>query len=212
MLTLHRMGEVRRTSRDRQNELTDAALHIIATKGISALTTRSLAAHVGLSTGAIFNHFASLEALLEAVVARVESVLESTYPPATLPPVERLTRFLEARSTAVGKQLGILRLVLSEQFLLALPKAASERLAACVHKTRAFALQCVRDGQRAGALRADLAAETLVPIIMGTAQALALSPVKSRQRAAEARAVIESLLTLVRTATPRDARGEGGAP
>ena len=117
------MGELRRTSLDRQVELTDAALHIIATKGIAALSTRSLAAQVGLSSGAIFRHFASLEALLDAVVTRVEAVLESTYPPSTLPPVERLERFVEARSTAVGNQLGILRLVLSEQFLLALPQS-----------------------------------------------------------------------------------------
>ena len=45
---------------------------------------------VGLSTGAIFRHFASLDALLEAIVTRVEAVLAATYPPADLPPRERL--------------------------------------------------------------------------------------------------------------------------
>ena len=188
----------RRTSEDRQAELTDAALHIIATHGIAALTTRSLAAQVGLSTGAIFKHFESLEALLDAVVARVESVLEATYPPVTLPPVERLERFVEARSTAVGNHLGILRLVVSEQFLLALPKRGSARLGACVQQTRAFALACVREGQAAGALRADLPAETLVPIVMGTVQMLALSSATARQRDANARAVRGSLLALLR--------------
>lgn len=193
------MTALRRTSDDRQLELTDAALRIIATKGIAALSTRGLAAEVGLSTGAIFKHFASLEALLDAVVARVEAVLESTYPPPTLPPVERLERFIAARSTAVGNQLGILRLVLSEQFLLALPESGSARLAACVQKTRTFILKCLRDGQSAGQLRADLSAETLVPIAMGTVQMLALSPSKARQRDTEARAVIDSLLVLLRS-------------
>jgi AcrR family transcriptional regulator len=193
------MGEIRRTSEDRQIELTDAALHIIATQGITALSTRSLAAQVGLSTGAIFRHFASLDALLEAVVARVEVVLEATYPPPTLPPVERLERFIKARSAAVGNHLGILRLVLSEQFLLALPRSGSTRLATCVQKTRAFVLECVLEGQDAGELRADLPAETLVPIIMGTVQMLALSPSKARQRDAEARAVLGSLLALLRS-------------
>lgn len=189
------MAKRRRTSEVRQVELTDAALRIVATKGIAALSTRSLAAEVGLSSGAIFRHFASLEALLEAVVARVEAVLESTFPAADLPPVERLERFVEARSTAVGNQLGILRLVLSEQFLLALPKSGSERLMACVEKTRAFVLACIREGQASSELRADLAPETLAPIVMGTVQMLALS----RQRDAEARAVIGSLLALLRS-------------
>ncbi len=193
------MGELRRSSEARQLELIDAALHIIATKGIAALSTRSLATQVGLSTGAIFRHFASLTALLDAVVARVEAVLDSTYPPQTLAPLERLERFIEARSTAVGNQLGILRLVLSEQFLLALPRSGSARLAACVQRTHAFVLECVREGQARGELRADLPAEALAPIVMGTVQMLALSPLKARQRAAGARAVLDSLLALLRS-------------
>jgi AcrR family transcriptional regulator len=208
------MRGLRRASEDRQVELTDAALRIIATKGIAALTTRSLADEVGLSSGAIFRHFASLEALLDAVVARVEAVLDSTYPPPTLPPVERLERFIEARSTAVGSQLGILRLVLSEQFLLALPKRGSARLSACVQKTRGFVLDCVRQGQDSGALRGDLPAETLAPIVMGTVQMLALAPSKARQRDAEAHAVLGSLLALLGSpaATPTPATASTTTP
>ncbi len=193
------MGDLRRASELRQVELVDAALHIVATRGIAALSTRSLAAEVGLSSGAIFRHFDSLDALLEAVVARVEAVLDATYPDAGAPPVERLERFIEARSNAVGRQLGILRLVLSEQFLLALPRSGSARLSACVEKTRAFVLACIRDGQTSGELRADLPAETLAPIVMGAVQMLALSPSKARLREAEARAVLGSLLALLRS-------------
>src|SRR5690606_7069734 len=115
-----------------------------------------------------------------------------------LPPVERLERFVAARSTAVGNQLGILRLVVSEQFLLALPKDGSARLLASVRKTRAFVLEGLREGQDEGALRADLDAESLAPIVMGTMQMLALSTAKPRQRAAEAHAVMDSLFTLLR--------------
>jgi AcrR family transcriptional regulator len=196
------MGELRRTTEVRQVELTDAALHIIATKGIAALSTRSLAAQVGLSTGAIFRHFASLDALLDAVVARVEAVLDATYPPLSLPPLERLERFMEVRSTAVGNQRGILRLVLSEQFLLALPESGSARLSSCVQKTRAFIVDCLREAQAAGELRGDVPVETLVPIVMGTVQMLALSPSKPRQRKAETRAVMGSLLALLRSPVP----------
>lgn len=191
----------RLASEVRQVELTDAALRIIATRGISALSTRTLAAEVGLSTGAMFRHFASIDALLEAVVARVEAVLEATFPPPTLRPLERLQRFVEARSLAVGDQLGILRLVLSEQFLLALPRGGSQRLGACVERTRGFVLDCLREGQAGGELRADLAPETLAPIVMGTVQMLALAP-RARPREAETRAVLGSLLALLRPPVP----------
>lgn len=169
------MARARKDTRTRRVELTDAALRIIATRGVTALTTRSLADEVGLTTGAIFKHFESLDALLVAVVERVEVVLDATFPPAGLPPRERLARFVEARSAAVGAQLGIMRLVLSEQFSLSLPAEASGRLAACVAKTRAFLAASVADGQREGTIRADVPAPALTTIVMGTTQALALA-------------------------------------
>ena len=191
------MAEFRRSSAVRQVELTDAALHIIATRGITALSTRSLAEQVGLSSGAIFRHFASLEVLLDAVVARVEAVLDSTYPSRELPAQERLQRFVEARSAAVGDQVGILRLVLSEQFLLALPKDGSARLSSCVQKTRNFVRTCIREGQEAGQFRTDVDANALAVVVMGTIQMLALSTAKSRRRVTEAQAVREGLVALL---------------
>jgi AcrR family transcriptional regulator len=186
----------RRPTSDRQVELADAALHLIATRGIAALTTRSLAEAVGLSTGAIFRHHASLDAVLDAVVARVEEVLATTYPPAGLPPLERLARFVDARSAAVGDRIGILRLVLSDQFQLALPRRGSARLAACVQRTRAFVLGCLREAQAAGEVRADVPAEALAPIVLGTIQQLALSASTGPRRAGAAR-VRDALLAVL---------------
>ena len=195
------MGDVRRSSEVRQVELTDAALHIIATRGIGAVSTRSLAEQVGLSSGAIFRHFASLDALLDAVVARVEEVLESTYPPSDLPPLERLQRFVEARSAAVGSQVGIMRLVLSEQFLLSLPKSGSARLSSCVQKTRGYVRDVLREGQETGELRADVDASVLAVVVMGTVQMLAISS-SHGHGATEARAVREGLMALLQPVVP----------
>lgn len=203
------MAEARRSTELRQVELADAALHIIATRGISELTTRSLAEQVGLTSGAIFRHFASLEAVLDAVVGRVEAVLEATYPPPELLPRERLERFIEARTVAVGSQVGILRLMLSDQFLLALPEGGSARLAACRQKTREFIRAAVHEGQEAGELRSDLDASTLATVVMGTMQMLALATATARQHRDEARTVREGLLTLLRPPPTKAARSKG---
>lgn len=191
------MNSVRRKSEDRKLELIDAALHIIATRGIAALSTRSLAEQVGLSSGAIFRHFSSIEALLDAVVTSVEAVLEATYPSRELPARARLERFIEARSSAVGDQVGILRLVLSEQFLMALPKGGAHRLSACVQKTKTFVLGCLREGQQTGEFRSDIDAPSLALIVMGTIQMLALSTANSRLPSAEAAAARDGLLALL---------------
>ncbi|MFO0567948.1 MAG: TetR/AcrR family transcriptional regulator [Polyangiaceae bacterium] len=169
------MAELRKRSEDRQVELVDAAVRLIGTKGIAALSTRNLADAVGLSTGAIFKHFASLDDLLDAVVVRIETLLELSYSPLTVPPLVRLQKFVEARSRAAGGRLGLHRLVTSEQFHLALPDASAKRLRKAVQKSRGYILECLRDGQRAGTVRDDVDALAMVPIVMGTIQALALA-------------------------------------
>lgn len=191
------MVDHRRSTEARQVELTDAALHIIATRGIAALSTRALAEAVGLSSGAIFRHFASIDALLSAVVARVEEVLEATYPPPELTAGAALAHFVDARTAAAGEQLGILRLVVSEQFLLALPEAGSARLTSCVQRSREFVTRSIREGQAAGGFRTDVEAEALATIVLGTIQMLALLVASEGERAAKARAVRAGLFVLL---------------
>ncbi len=190
------MRRERRPSEARQVELVDAALEIIATQGVQSLTTRSLAVAVGLTTGAIFRHFASLDALRSAVVTRVEEVLEGTYPPTSLPPAARLAQFIEARSAAVGAHRGVLRLLMSEQFHLALPQADAARLARAVTRTRQFLVETVREGQATGDFRADVTPEAIAPIVMGTTQVLAWTGQGGR-RASDAGATVAGLLALL---------------
>jgi AcrR family transcriptional regulator len=190
------MPQRRRDTETRQAELVDAALEVIARQGVAALTTRSLAEAVGLTTGAIFRHFETLDALLSAVARRVEAVLDDTYPPPGLPPVERLARFVEARSTAVGSRRGVLQLMLSEQFRLALPAADAARLTRAVKRTKAFIAEALAEGQADGSVRGDVPAAALGPIVLGTIQALARSA--QQGPVPEATAVAAGLFTLLR--------------
>lgn len=187
----------RRATQDRRIEIADAALRIIATRGIAELSTKSVAEAVGLTTGAIFRHYESMDALLEGVVDRVDEVLRATYPPADLPPVERLERFVDARLAAVGERSGILRLVLSEQFSLALPEGAAAKLRGAVSETRAFLVATIAEGQRAGELRADIPAELLAMTVMGTMQMLAFAAAMGVERAGQGGGVRGVMLRLL---------------
>lgn len=202
----------RRPTTLRRAEITEAALRIIASRGIAALNTRALAAEVGLSSGAIFRHFPSIAAVLDGAVAQVETLLDATYPPTALPPRDRLLRFIETRSKTVGSQEGILRLLLSDQFLLALPEEGAGRLRRCVDKTKQFILECIRQGQKTQAVRDDVDAEVLTAIVMGTVQMLALATANSPQQhhvlADKAQSVREGLGKLL---DPVGEQGSGGA-
>jgi Bacterial regulatory proteins, tetR family len=103
------MPALRRASELRQVEWTEAALRIIATKGLGASSARSLAAQVGLSRGAIFRHF----------VAHVVPVLESAY----LAPVVMGTVQMLALSPAKARQREAEARAVLDNSLLALLRA-----------------------------------------------------------------------------------------
>jgi AcrR family transcriptional regulator len=159
----------------RRTEIADAALHVVATRGIAALSTRVLADAVGLTTGALFKHFPNRDAMLLGMAERVYELLQATYPDAVLPPRERLHQFAEARLTLVSGTAGVLTLVLSEQFALALPDDAVRVLRAAISQTHAFVAGAIRDGQADGSIRADVPAEALALLFMGALQMTALA-------------------------------------
>lgn len=168
-MTTRKPTDIRRT------EIADAALRVVATHGIAALSTRVLAEAVGLTTGALFKHFPSRDALLLGMAERVHELLQATYPDAALPPRERLDRLAEARLTLVSGSAGVLTLVLSEQFALALPDDAVRVLREAIAQTHAFVARAIRDGQADGSIRADVPADALALLFMGALQMTALA-------------------------------------
>jgi hypothetical protein len=66
-----------------------------------------------------------------------------------------------------------------------------------VQRTREFVRDCVREGQETGKFRADVDADALTVIVMGTIQMLAFSTAKTRQRATQAKAVRDGLVALL---------------
>ncbi len=178
-------------------EIADAALRIIETRGITALTTAALAGELGVSSGAPFRHFASRDEILEAVVLRVEELILATFPPQAAPPLERIRALLRARAKVVGGHRGIGRLMFSEQFALALPEAAAARLRSVVARTRAFLLEALEEGQREGAVRADLSPEALLAVVFGLLMHLVYAQTTGQRRALDADETGDTLLVLL---------------
>lgn len=183
----------------KRQEIAEAALQLIGRRGIAALTMASLAEELGVSPGAPFRHFASRDEILDAVARRVEELILATLPDPTLPPLERLERLFLARATTVGKHAGIARLVFSEQFSLALPRAAAGRLQGLVKRTRASVLEALEEAARTGAIRRDIPPDGLLTVVIGSLQHLvflgAMAPsIKQHPEAKEVFSVLVRLL------------------
>lgn len=156
----------------KQTEIADAALKIIGERGIAALTTPALAQELGVSSGAPFRHFASRDRILEAAAQRVAELVGATYPEASLPPLDRLRALFAARVSAVGERAGVARFIFSDQFALALPPAAGERMLGVVRDTRAFVLQALEQAAERGEIRRDLSSAELLHVVLGSLQHL----------------------------------------
>lgn len=178
-------------------EIADAALKIIGNQGISALTTSTLAAELGVSAGAPFRHFANREEILEAVALRVEELVLETIPDCDCAPLDRIRLLFLARAKAVGRHAGIARLMFSEQFTLALPKSAALRLKHLVTRTRTFLLEALHQAAAAGEIRTDQSPEAFLPVAMGTLQHLVFARSLGLAADAEAKVVAETLITLL---------------
>ncbi|MBZ4421751.1 TetR/AcrR family transcriptional regulator [Myxococcus sp. RHSTA-1-4] len=163
---------VRRSHEERRREIADAALRIIATRGITALTVATLARELGLTGGALYRHYPSTDAIMEAVAVRAAELLDASLPEPSLEPLVWLERFVESRSRTISGHFGVARLLLSEQLALALPPGGRERIQESVRKTMMAIQRTLLAGQEQGLIRTDLRAADLVPIIVGTVQML----------------------------------------
>lgn len=154
---------------ERRVEIADAALRVIAGKGIAAFTMEQLAREIGLSAGSLFRHFRSKEEILGAAVERTAALLSLTFPEPGLPPLDRLQAFFYARTRLVGNTAGIAQLVFSEQFIKALDEESRKRLSEITVASQRFIVEVIAEGQASGQIRRDLSPQALARLMMGGA-------------------------------------------
>jgi len=162
----------RKPAAERRQEIVKAVLRIIGERGLTSLTTSTVAEEVGVTSGALFRHFTSLDAILQEAVGYALFRIEDTFPDPSLPPVERLLQLARNRVRVLGSDPGLAWLLRSEQAYLTLPEEAVERLRDLVGRSKRFLLDAIREGVSQGAIRSDIEPEILLLPVMGTIHAL----------------------------------------
>ena len=190
----------------RRQEIAAAALSVIGVEGATALTSTRLARELGLTPGALFRHFASMDEILTAVADLAIERVEASFPSPDLTPLERVRALLLRRIRLIDSEPGLAWLLLSDQVYLCLPAEAVERLRALVQRSRAFLLRALEEATERGELRRDLEPATALPILSGTVHALIAargvhSPVGS-SGPHDPEQVIDRLLALLTTPSP----------
>jgi len=195
----------RRSHEERRVEIVEAALRLIASRGIASLTVAALAGEVGVTAGALYRHYPSTSAILEAVAERSVELLDASLPEPTLAPMLWLERFVESRTRTVAGNKGLASLIISEQLAMALPEQAFERLRGAVRRTFFAVERTLLRAQEEGEVRRDLTARDLTPMVMGIVQMIALSQAGALLgRVAKSDRAWTTLRTLLQSEPQRD--------
>jgi len=112
------MAIVRRKHTDiRKEEIKQAVLKIIKESGIKAVSTKNLAAEIGLSEGAIFRHFKRKSDIIRSIIDDVSKDLIGSLKEiadSDMPPPEKLEAYLCETINYLMDNNGITILLLSE--------------------------------------------------------------------------------------------------
>lgn len=166
----------RKPGAERREETARAVLRILGAKGITSLTTGALAAEVGLTSGALFRHFPSRDAMLEGAVDYALARMEATFPDQALDPLTRIVQLAENRVAVLGTDAGIAWLFRSDQANLCLPPAAVRKLGDMARRSKRFVLEALQEGMAQGTVRDDIDPKVLLVPVMGTIHALVGMP------------------------------------
>jgi AcrR family transcriptional regulator len=166
----------RKQAHVRRREIADAALKVIAEKGLGRFTSLAIAREVGVTDGALFRHFATKQAIVVAAIDRVEEILFGEALPAGGDPVDRLGVFFLRRIAIIRRNPGVARLVLSEDLARAAPPAAVRRVTAFRERSADFVATSLAEADRRGLLAADVEVGEAQVLVYGALMALAHAP------------------------------------
>ncbi len=158
----------RKNTFERKKEIVDAVLRIIGDRGLTSLSTKTIAEEVCVTTGALFRHFPSMEEIFREVTRYAILQIEETFPDESLAPLERIKLLAKNRIILLNSCNGLAWLLKSEQAFLTLPKDSVESLRAMIKKSKRFLLKSIKDGINEDQIRDDIDPEVLIVPIMGT--------------------------------------------
>ncbi|HVP69397.1 MAG TPA: TetR/AcrR family transcriptional regulator [Anaeromyxobacteraceae bacterium] len=157
----------------RRREIADAALKVIAERGLARFTSVAIAREVGVSDAALFRHFPTKAAIVLAAIERVGEILFEEFPPQDSDPIDRLGRFFRQRIAVIRESPGVARLVGSEQLEQAAPAEGIARVVEFRRRSQGFVRETLEEAYRRRMLADGLAPAEATVLVLGSLLALA---------------------------------------
>lgn len=162
----------RKTGEARRAEIADVAMRVIAESGAKRFTAKAVAREIGISDAAVFRHFETMEAIVEAITERMEEILFADFPPAHEDPIDRLGAFFAARVRAIGEQPHLSRLLLSDHLAQAGGEKSVARVREFKRRSQKFVRGCLAEAERRRLLAPGIGPDDGTVLVLGAVLAL----------------------------------------
>ncbi|MBQ6599315.1 MAG: TetR/AcrR family transcriptional regulator [Lentisphaeria bacterium] len=148
----------------RQNEILDAALHLIAEKGIKNLTIRHLSQAMHITDAALYYYFQDKLAIIQALVSRFEGEADAVED--ELHGWAAVEAALIHRTELVLATPDLARVVFAEELFQGDPEV-EQILFGMMQRHRKIMLRHFKEAEDAGEIRSDIPDDTLFRMILG---------------------------------------------
>ena len=163
------MGREKLDSEVRREQIAEAALALVADRGVGRVSIVALARRVGLVPSGLYRHFRNKEEVLWAVLDRIEARLDENVREARADspePLEQLWGLLLRHVRFIREGRGVSKIVFSDDFHRGHPKRMARVQEIIAGYLRQIA-ELVREGQQRGAIRPELDPATLALLFLG---------------------------------------------
>ena len=157
------MSRKRLSSKLRQQQILDTTLEIIAEKGVGGVSTAEIAQRVGIVPSALYRHFESKEALIDALLDRTHMILFENVRKMTLKksdPKEDLKSLFLLHLEFIRKNPGMPKLVFSDAAVFGSPER-KKKVLSIVKNYMNKLTEIAEKGRREGDFLQDISPEAV---------------------------------------------------
>ena len=156
----------------RQEQIIQAAMKLIASRGLKGLSMATLANRIGLVPSAIYRHFKSKNDILDMILIFIQERLLTNVRivcEETSEPMERLQRILKRHVETLRENRAIPRIIFTGDVFSGNPKRKT-KVYRIVNGYLEGVNKIIRDGQEKGQIRSDMDSKTGALMFLGMIQ------------------------------------------
>jgi len=154
---------------DRQQQIIDESIKLIANKGIQSLTIKNISAAIGVSEPAVYRHFENKSAIIMGILesfCNISSDVLAELVMTDISCLEKVERFIMDRLSSCERQPDLAKVMFSEECFQHDSQYA-EKILEIMHGHKFVVQKLLKEGQSCGEIRSDIDSLQLFRIIFG---------------------------------------------